>query len=155
MATPSKRLGRAPRSVVEQDFNAAIDRLLAGKPRNRKLRDLADSGRLSTTFANVALEAERSRSLIAHKNCAYQEVRSRIVALMESDSRADGNTTQDKIAKLRLEVAHLKEQLAAALDVQVESLLARERAEREANKWRQAFKRLKDDVKGIAVLRNA
>ena len=54
---------------------------------------------------------------------------------------------------MRLEISELKEKLAAALDAQAEHFHARERAEREANKWREAFKRAKGDTSNVTTIR--
>lgn len=151
MAALSKSSGRASRAVVQSEFNAAIDRLILGKPNDVKLREIAASGRLTISYATVAQEAGRSRSLIAHKNCAYQEIRSRVVGLMVG-AATERPTSKDKVARMRLEIGELKEKLAAALDAQAEHFHARERAEREANKWREAFKRAKDDTSNVTTI---
>lgn len=127
---------RAPRSVIEKDFDDAIDRLRQGKPRNPRLKRLAAEGRLRISFSAVAQEAGRSRTLIAHARCTYQKQRAEVMQLMRPGEVVAPRTAGEVISRLRSEVADLKAKLSAALDGQAVHFLARQRAEREADRWR-------------------
>ena len=143
MAT-GKINSRPRRDEIEADFNAAINRLIADSPEHPKLKALSATGKLTITFATVALEAGRSRSLIGHKGCPYQSVRERIVALTTTDMRKP-SSARERHRLLRCQIEELKSQLASSLDRQLEHMLARQKAEREAKKWRDAFRRLKEE----------
>jgi hypothetical protein len=136
-----KRRSRSPIGAIEQDFNDAIDRLLANKPTNRKLARLVAEGRLHINPSTVALEARRSRTLIAMENCRLPTVRNRILTITRDDEVVAPRTAGEVIARLRDQVIDLRRQLAASLEAQAQHFLAREEAEREAGKWRDAFRR--------------
>jgi ABC-type histidine transport system ATPase subunit len=137
----SGRRCRAPIATVERAFNEAIDRLVAGKPKNPKLRRLAAEGRLNVNPSTVALEAGRSRTLIALESCRLPSVRNRILMLSRQDEVAAPRTAAEVIIRLREQVIDLKRQLSSALEAQAEHFLAREKAERDAAKWRDAMRR--------------
>lgn len=59
----SKKLTENER--IRSDFLKAIERITLGFPENEKLKKLRDSNKLKLNFTNVALEAGRSRTLIA------------------------------------------------------------------------------------------
>jgi hypothetical protein len=139
--------------VVEEDFNAAIDRILAGKPTNLKLKQEASNGRLKLTYATVALEACRSRSLIAHENCGYQSVRARILQLSSDEGGVERPNPRNKLAELRRENEELKSKLATALNAQLEHFLACQKAEREAARWREAYRRRKETDDKVVPMR--
>jgi hypothetical protein len=135
------RSKRSPIGVVERDFHEALDRLIAGKPRTPKLRRHAAEGRLNISPTTVALEAGRSRTLIAMEDCRLPSVRNRILISTRKDEIAAPRTASEVIARLREQVVGLKQQVAAAIEAQTEHFLEREKAEREAAKWRDALKR--------------
>lgn len=132
---------RAPRSVIEKDFDDAIDRLRRGKPQHPRLRRLAAEGRLRINFSTVAQEAKRSRTLIAHAKCGYQKQRAEVMELMRPGEVVAPRTAGEVISRLRSDVADLKSKLRAALDGQAAHFLARQRAEREADRWRREAQR--------------
>jgi predicted RNase H-like nuclease (RuvC/YqgF family) len=142
---------RPSRAVVKKDFNDAIDRIVSGRPTSEALKELHKEGRLRLTFATVALEAGRSRSLIAHENCAYQDVRGKIIEICSKSASQKGKSKI--VAGLREEISVLKSQLAAAMDAQVAHFAARQRAERESEKWRRAYRELTERTKDITTLR--
>lgn len=72
------------RDEVQSDYLAALDRLLAGRPLNETLRAKADVGKLRINPSSVALEAGRSRTLIAHAGSTYSKVRDAIRAASAS-----------------------------------------------------------------------
>lgn len=127
---------RPSRTVVEKGFDEAIDRLEKNKPTNSALKRLAAEGRLRINFSTVAKEAKHSRSLIAHAKCPYQAQRARVLQLMHPGEVAAPRTASGVISRLREDVADLKAKLRLALDGQTAHFLARQRAEREADRWR-------------------
>lgn len=145
---------RAAKAVVERDFNAAIDRILGGRPTHQALQKKAASDELKLTYATVALEAGRSRSLIAHENCSYQAVRERILRATEASAAGGRRKLSDKLAELHRLNDDLKRKLDSALDAQLEHFIARQKAERAANKWREAFKRCQATNRAIVPIRN-
>jgi len=91
---------------IELELLAALDRLKAGVPKNRKLLILAKQNALKVNVTTVAQEAGRSRTLIGHSNCPYPHVRNRILAMR----RGQGEPTrlQDVLANKRQETVRLK-----------------------------------------------
>lgn len=63
-------------SDAEHDLLAALSRLINGAPTHPELVQLFKCRKLRINPSSVAKEANRSRTLISHKNCAYPEVRS-------------------------------------------------------------------------------
>ena len=137
---------RSSIAVIERDFNDALDRLLAGTPRNSKLRKLAAEGRLNINPTTVAAEAGRSRTLIALEDCRLPSVRSRIQSSTRELEVAAPRTAVEVITRLRERVIQLQRELAASIEAQAQHFLARERAEREAAQWRGALRREHDHV---------
>lgn len=132
---------RPPRTIVEKDFDEAIDRLEKTKPKTSELKRLAMEGRLRISFSTVAKEAGHSRTLIAHAKCQYQTQRARVLQLMHPGEVAVPRTAREVISRLRQDVAELKAKLRAALDGQASYFLGRQRAEREADRWRKEAQR--------------
>jgi len=149
---------RASRAVVERDFYEAIERIRANRPRDPKLKRLAAEGRLSLNVSTVAQEAKRARTLIGYDSCQYQDVRKRILESMKPGAVAAPRTASEVISRLRAEVSRLNESLRASMDAQVAHLVARQKAEREAERWRAEAIRRGDEVKAlgkVSVLRRA
>jgi len=135
---PKQSNRRASIQSIEKEFHEAIDRLVNTRPRAQKLKRMVKEGRLKISPTTVALEAGRSRTLIAMENCRLPSVRSRI---REVSRKGNGQrSARDVSRSLRKEVIDLKLQLSRALEAQAEHFLAREKAEREAAKWRNALK---------------
>lgn len=135
---------RLPIVAVEKAFNEAIDRIIARKPRHPKLRHLAKQDRLTISPSSVALDAGHSRTLIGMEGCRLPKVRDRILKLSRPDDVAPPRSASAAIAQLRVETLTLRSQVAAALEAQQAHFLAREKAERDAAKWRDAFRRLNE-----------
>lgn len=91
---------------AELDFTEALERLEKGAPKHQRLRALAAKGALRITISSVALEAGRSRTLIGTADCAYPEIRSRILDRRRPASQR--RTQDDIIAQLRRENQSLK-----------------------------------------------
>lgn len=109
---PIRKKGKQKGSInsTERDFQDALNRLISGKPRNQKLKLLAARRRLKVTIANVALEANKSRTLIGQINCSYPEIRARILELRPP--RTQVKTQEDIIRDLRTENKELRQDKA-------------------------------------------
>lgn len=124
--------------AARRDFEAALERLLDGKPTNKRLRELAGAKKLRITIAAVALEAGRSRTLIGSDDCRFPDVRARIIeASREPDQPVTtvtrlANSLRATNAELRAEVKALRSQQALMLARMIE-------AEREAKIAREAL----------------
>lgn len=84
------------RDAIRQDFNDAIDRILAGKPVEKNLIEKARSGKLKLNVSTVAREAGRARSLIARSTGDYCDIRERIEREKETDCSATDAVTRLK-----------------------------------------------------------
>lgn len=112
----SRFLGSNSVDRIEADFLQALSRLQAGKPTHEKNIALAEEGRLKITISSVALEAGRSRTLIAKINCKYPQVRERVLAaLAPSEPKV---TAESIIKRLRRENDELARRLNLALSAQ-------------------------------------
>ena len=149
MKSPNARQ-RVNLTEIESDFNHAIDRLIEGKPTNPDLQKIAARKKLAITPTTVAMEAGRSRTLIALKQCRLPLIRRRVLSLSGDvlTPRLSGSAAE--IARLKEENAALKLELAAAIEAQGEHFLARERAERGEAKWRDAYRRSEQEHEGNA-----
>lgn len=116
-------------SQVEQDFWDAIERILAGSPTDPILRDLATLGKLRLSISTVAKEARRSRRLIGHDGCRYANVRARILGLKAAKSSR--NAPVSEIAKLKLMVRELSQQLRHQQHEMYSFVVARQKLEQE------------------------
>jgi hypothetical protein len=155
MMLEKKRTARKRSTIesVEKDFHEALDRLIAGKPRTPRLKRHASEGRLNINPTTVALEAGHSRTLIAVANCRLPSVRNRIIETNDRNDIAAPRTASEVITKLREQVIDLKRQLGSAIEAQAGHFLAREKAERESEKWRHALKRESDHTQQDAKVR--
>ncbi len=93
--------GSEAMNQAERDFSEALERLERGTPRHQRLKALAARGALRITVSSVALEAGRSRTLIGTADCAYPEIRNRILAGRQP--AAQHRTQDDIIARLRID----------------------------------------------------
>ena len=138
---------RAPRAVVEKDFFDAIERLVKKKPLNPKLKRLVSEHRLEINPSTVSLEAKRSRTMIGYDGCPLQNVRQKVLDLKSPGEIATPRTAREVIARLRADIADLKSKLRGSMDAQATHFLARQRAEREAERWRAEAKRRGEQLK--------
>lgn len=137
--------------AIAADFHAAIDRLMAGTPTNPALMKRAERKCLAINSATVAAEAGHSRTLISLADCRLPDVRDRLSELLRPTARRNVSGVSAKNARLQKEVLELRRALEASLGAQAESFLARERAEREASKWRAALSRVEGQMRVEAV----
>ena len=99
---------------VERDFLAALERIAALKPRNPELRARAARGALKLTISAVALEAGRSRRLIAQeRGCAYPDIRRRVLELSKKSASAVWEARTD-VDALRVEIREMHAELENA-----------------------------------------
>jgi len=129
---PKLKKEALPQDPIEQDFLDALDRLREGEPKNKQLMARKTKGSLKITIANVALEAGRSRTLIAlETGCRYPRVRELI---KQAKNGLDGlpTTLSEVIRRLRAENADLRIQLQTHKAAVLEHFTAREKAEKEA-----------------------
>ena len=128
---------RAPTATVRRNLEAALQRLLDGRPRNKDLREAASRGKLRVTVAAVALEAGHSRTLIGSDECRFPDIRARIIDAGKDERQPVttvtrlANSMRARNAELRAEVQALRSVQAAMLARVVEAERRLEMAERE------------------------
>ncbi|MBT2117786.1 hypothetical protein KK141_17275 [Dyella sp. LX-66] len=103
---------RRRRRHVESDFMEALERLKMGRPRDSSLLKRVHEGRLVINPVTVALEANRSRTLIGSDSCKYPHIRE--LVLQAGGRGSDRPLRQDVITKLRETIKVLQGDLAAA-----------------------------------------
>lgn len=126
---------------IEKDFMEALNRLKAGKPKNKALQVAAKAGKLRISVSTVATEAGHSRTLIGHKACKYPAVRDQIIALRtdpENPSRL-----QDIVAARRADVARLTRELKLAQTQNASLLIRMLKLEQEITRLERENSRLK------------
>lgn len=113
---------------IEQDFLDALQRLVEAKPEHKKLKASAKAGKLKINTSNVALEAGRSRTLIALEACRYPKVREAI-KLAQGGKKALPTTYTQLIENLRATIAQLKAEKRLLEATMGAHVLARRKAE--------------------------
>ncbi|TBD89441.1 MULTISPECIES: hypothetical protein [Rhizobium] len=98
-------------SDLTEEFQAAIERIVTGKPENQRNKELAKKGKLSLNFSSVAREAgDHSRTLLSMEDCAYPHIRDQILTHAdkpEVEQTQDGlsvrvgSTAQETLLSLR------------------------------------------------------
>lgn len=143
------------RAEIETDFLMAIERLVSGRPTHPALKKRKEeTGRLAINISNVALEAGRSRTLIATRDTTYPTVKHRLMELAKPHASRGTATT---IIDLRAELSETRKQLKMALAEAAGHFHARVNAERDAARWRQAYERLsskRGDESNIVLLKS-
>jgi hypothetical protein len=143
---PKLRKQAPPQDSIEQDFLDALDRLLDGKPRNKRLKARAEKGTLRVNLANVALEAGHSRTLIAlETGCRYPHVREMIKQEQNGHERLP-TTLHEVIARLRADNAELRTQVNTHKAAVLAHFNARDKALKEAAREREAASRLRKEI---------
>jgi hypothetical protein len=127
--------------AIEKDFLQALQRLQNSVPNHKALKSAKALGKLKINFCTVAREAGRSRTLIALENSRYPRVREAVKLAQEGIHR-EPRTSGDLIDKLRTDIVELRVQLKKAEAHAVEHFDAREKAEREAGRWKGAYDRV-------------
>lgn len=113
---------------IEQDFLEALQRLVEGKPQNKTLKASAKAGKLKINVVSVALEAGRSRTLIALEDCRYPKVRE-AVKLAQGGKKSLPTTYTQLIENLRADLATVKAEKRLLETTMADHLLARRKAE--------------------------
>ena len=135
-----------PQDPIEQDFLAAIERLRDGEPKNKKLKARKANGTLKINVASVALEAGHSRTLIAlETGCRYPRVRE-LIKQAKSGRTALPTTVSEVIARLRAENVNLQAQVKIYQATALVHFKARDKAEKEAVRERDAASRLRKQI---------
>ena len=142
---PKLKPAEPPLDIIEQDFLEALKRLEDGEPTNRKLKSIRAKGALKITAINVALEAGRSRTLIAMNSCRYPRVREMIKQAKGGKTAAPTTYTQ-LIQRLRREIAEMKIQKERYQAEATAHYLARIKAEKEATREKEAAARLRKEL---------
>lgn len=127
---------------IEQDFLGALKRLQDGEPTNKALRAKQSKGILKITTTNIALEAGRSRTLIALENCRYPRVRELIKQAKEGKNTLP-TTHTELIQRLRADKAELLAQVKKYKAEATAHYLARVKAEKEAAQQHSLVARLR------------
>lgn len=130
---------------IEQDLLEALKRLVEGKPTNKTLKAKAKTGTLKVNTSNVALEAKRSRTLIALENCRYPRVRE-AVKLAQGGKKSLPTTYTDLIASLRADLATVKAEKRVLETTMADHVLARRKAEVHARRDAAEAARLRKQV---------
>jgi predicted kinase len=113
---------------IEQDFLEALQRLVEGKPQNKILKASAKVGKLKINVVSVALEAGRSRTLIAMEDCRYPKVRE-AVKLAQGGKKSLPTTYTQLIENLRADLATVKAEKRLLETTMAGHVLARRKAE--------------------------
>lgn len=130
---------------IEQDLLDALQRLVEGKPTNKTLKVKAKEGRLKVNTSNVALEAGRSRTLIALEDCRYPKVRE-AVKLAQGGKKTLPTTYTQLIANLRADLATVKAEKRLLEMTMADHVLARRKAEVHARRDAAEAARLRKQV---------
>lgn len=130
---------------IEQDLLDALQRLVEGKPTQKTLKAKAKEGKLKINTSNVALEARRSRTLIALENCRYPKVRE-AVKLAQGGKKALPTTYTQLIANLRADLATVKAEKRLLETRMADHVLARRKAEVHARRDAAEAARLRKHV---------
>ena len=94
---------------------------MIGEPQNADLKEAAAAGRLRVSISSVAIEANRSRTLIGHDKCPFPDVRQRILKFV-----AEGPSARQVRRALRStnqQNAELRRQLAESASIQAALIL--------------------------------
>lgn len=102
------KIGRQELSQAAHDFLAALERLENGSPTHPELKARVALGTFVLSFTSVALEANRSRTLIGHRDCALPEIRKRIQAAIAARKKRANESLLPQIKQLRETVADLR-----------------------------------------------
>jgi hypothetical protein len=133
---------------TEQDFLKALKRLVDGKPTHKTLKASAKAGKLKINIANVALEARRSRTLIALEDCRYPKVRE-AVKLAQGGKNALPTTYTQLIDNLRADLATVKAEKRLLETTMAAHVLARRKAEADARRDAAEAARLRKQIKEL------
>ena len=142
------------RDEIEQDFMDALQRVVEGKPNNKKLKASVKAGKLRVNTLNVALEAGRSRTLIGMDGCRYPAVREAI-RLAQGFKKSVPTTYTQLIQNLRSDLAQAKAE-SKMLQLQITThftarMTAEESARRDARRAANLNRELLELHKVVAI----
>ncbi|OZB78225.1 MAG: hypothetical protein B7X29_05775 [Halothiobacillus sp. 13-55-115] len=133
---------------IEQDFENALQRLVNGQPKHKTLKARAKAGKLKINISNVALEAGRSRTLIALENSRYPKVREAIM-LAQGGEKAHPKTFTQLTENLRATIAELKVEKRLLEKKMATHVLARRKAEVSAERDQAEAARLRKQMREL------
>lgn len=107
--------------AVETELEAALQRVLSGTPQTPRLARLAEKGKLGVSYAVIAEEAGRSRTLIGYDGCRYQAFRNKVKAILERGPRATDLARSLEAARKR--IRDLEAQICIKDSIQASLLL--------------------------------
>jgi len=132
--------------TIERDFLDALQRLQDGQPKHKQLRAQKAKGTLKINFSNIAVEAGRSRTLIAlETGCRYPRVRELIKQAMNGKSTLP-TTHTELIQRLRFDKAELTAQVKKYQAEAMAQFQARVKAEGEAKRERNTVSQLRKEL---------
>lgn len=131
---------------IEKDFLDAIQRLQDGNPTHKRLKAQKAKGALKINISNVALEAGRSRTLIAlEQGCRYPRVRE-LIKQAKSGKSALPTTLTELTDRLRFDKAELTAQVKKYQAEAAVHFQARVKAEAEAKRERNTVAQLRREL---------
>lgn len=139
-ARVNSRRSRDPIEVVRKDFHDAMDRILAGKPRDPVLKKQADRDALELNPSTLSREAKHSRTLIALKDCRLPDVRDRMLKASLGNEVVIPSSSAEVIARLRDELVLANREKDALRVQNVKLVVEIDDMSKEASKWRNAYK---------------
>ena len=145
---PRSKIPAPPIDRIEKDFMDALDRLVEGRPTHKTLKRKVVNGRVKISITNVALEAGRSRTLIAMKDCRFPRVRE-LIKQTQSGSTRIPTTHSELITRLRADLAEMKIQKERYQSEAVAQFLARTKAEKEAKGHIATISRLRKELSRV------
>lgn len=149
--SPIKKRDLSP-EAVEKDFLDALSRIRNDEPRNKVLKKKLLQGRLKINISNVALEAGRSRTLIASESgSAYVHIREVILGAMV-EKKLIPKSSRDVIETLRAEKAALHIQMSILQTTVLEHFAARRKAEQQAMVERDVAARIRREYKELVKI---
>lgn len=113
-----RKNGQRGNEATANALRQAFLRLKEERPKHPDLKELKRNGKLALTFRNVAIEADVSRTLIAHDECDYPEIRRGIATEIkkfkarreagEELGPVNGLDSQTVIERLRKKIIELR-----------------------------------------------
>lgn len=130
-------LKREPNPAIEADFLSATERLVNNCPEHELLKkEVERKGAVRLTIKSVALEAGHSRTLLARSNSKYNSTRKKVLDRISRKKEPKYDLTTE----LRSTIKDLTEKLRLAQSETLHHFNARIDAEKEAERWRNAYR---------------
>jgi len=148
---PGRKSEAPAQDGIEKDFLDALHRLQEGEPKNKALKRLKAKGRVKITITNVAIEAGRSRTLIAMEKCRYPRVRE-MIKLAKEGKNSIPTTHTELIQRLRAHIAELRVLNEHYQAEATAHFLARVTAEKDSARQREAADRLRQELARVGKI---